>query len=200
MTNRENEALFEMLEQGDKSAREELILRNLPFVNYIFNKSFYAKNNADKEDFFQTGVIGLIKAVDSYKLGKCNFTTFAYTCIKNEIAMAMRKLPKAGEISLDLKQVLSNGEEFSLSEFIASDDDIEEEVIKKDTIAQLKSITKYKLSKSQSKVITLRYFSGEEIIRQDSIAEELNLSQGCVSRIEKKAILQLKKEIMGQQT
>ena len=196
MTNKENEELFAMLEKGDKTARDELIKGNLAFVNYIFQKNFYAKNYEDWEDFFQTGVIGLIKAVDAYKIGKCNFSTFAYTCIKNEIAMALRKLPPVSDISLDAK--VNCDDDACIADFVGTDADIEEDIVKRDTILQLKKLTKYKLNKTQAEVISLRYFSGEEVLNQENIANRLNLSQGAVSRIEKKAIVVLKQAVLGE--
>ena len=178
---------------GDNNARNKLIEHNLRLVVFLAKK--YENTGVDLEDLVSIGTIGLIKGVNTYKLGKnIKLATYASRCIDNEILMYLRKTKrKKTEISFeDSLSFDSDGNELHLEDVLGTEEDtvtrpLEEEydkVILKEEIA--------KLNERDKEIIELRYgLNGKEELTQKEVADLLGISQSYISRIEKKVIKRL---------
>lgn len=173
--------------QGDKNARNELIISNMNLVHYRLKTKF--KNLYDKEDFFQIGIEGLIKAVDNYDLKKENsFATYAITCIDNQILMQIRKESKHKKytvvsidkpISINLTKDMN---EVSLLELLKADVDIEKNYLKEESIKELLQIID-KLNEKEKYIILNYYgFNNLEKKSQAEIATILGVNQAMISK------------------
>lgn len=190
--------LKELGGKEDFQAKSILIERNLRLVVYIARK--FENTGINIEDLISIGTIGLIKAINTFKIEKkIKLATYASRCIENEILMYLRKNNKIrSEISIDEPlNVDWEGNELLLSDILGTDSDliykdIEDEVDK----SLLKKALK-KLSDREQKIINLRFGmneSGEEKTQKE-VADILGISQSYISRLEKKIIARLKKEI-----
>ena len=189
----EDEAL-ELARMGDVIAKNKLIEHNLRLVVFLAKK--YENTNVDLEDLVSLGTIGLIKGINTYKMGKnIKLATYASRCIDNEILMILRKNKKRkSEISFE--ESLSydaEGNELHLEDVLGTDKDIvpkklEDKIEKKLLVRELD-----KLSERDRKIMILRYglFGYEEVTQKD-VADMLGISQSYISRIEKKVIKKLK--------
>ena len=190
----EDEAL-ELARMGDVIAKNKLIEHNLRLVVFLAKK--YENTNVDLEDLVSIGTIGLIKGINTYKMGKnIKLATYASRCIDNEILMFLRKNKKRkSEISFeDSLSYDAEGNELHLEDVLGTDKDIvpkklEDKIEKKILIEELD-----KLSERDRKIMILRYglFGYEEVTQKD-VANMLGISQSYISRIEKKVIKRLKK-------
>ena len=186
--------------QGDPKARNVLIERNLRLVAHIIKK--YYTQNGDQEDLIPIGTIGLIKGISSFDASKgARLATYAARCIENEILMYLRRNNKTKlEVSIDEPlNVDWDGNELLLSDILGTDEDviykdIENEVERK---LLLKAIDK--LSDREKTIIQLRFGlgkgSGKEMTQKE-VAEMLGISQSYISRLEKKIMKRLKKELI----
>lgn len=189
----EDEAL-ELARMGDVIAKNKLIEHNLRLVVFLAKK--YENTNVDLEDLVSIGTIGLIKGINTYKMGKnIKLATYASRCIDNEILMFLRKNKKRkSEISFeDSLSYDAEGNELHLEDVLGTDKDIvpkklEDKIEKKILIEELD-----KLSERDRKIMILRYglFGYEEVTQKD-VANMLGISQSYISRIEKKVIKRLK--------
>ena len=197
LTPDEEEEAISRFQKGDVDAKNQLIERNLRLVVYIAKK--FDNTGIDIEDLISVGTIGLIKAVNSFKSDKkIKLATYASRCIENEILMYLRKVVRRRfEISLDEPlNVDSDGNELLLGDVLGTDSDmiyndieggVERDLLKK-------AITK--LSKREQEIVSMRFgLDGEEEITQKEVADLMGISQSYISRLEKKIILRLKKEI-----
>lgn len=192
----EKEVLLRFAE-GDQDAKNELIERNLRLVVYIAKK--FEGSVSDIADLVSVGAIGLIKAVNSFNVERnIKLATFASRCIENEILMYLRKTVKQRcEISLD--EPLNTdweGNELLLGDIIGTDPDaISKELEKKAEIDILyKSFCK--LSPREILIMKLRYgLMNTEEKTQKEIADMMGISQSYISRLEKKVLLKLRKEM-----
>lgn len=192
----ETEAL-QLLKQGDVSAKNLLIERNLRLVVYISKK--FDNTGIDVEDLVSIGTIGLIKAVSSFDIDKkIKLATYASRCIENEILMYLRKVVRRkSEVSLDEPlNVDSDGNELLLSDVLGTETDMvyndAEENVEKEL---LKKAIK-KLSAREQQIVSLRFgLDGKEEVTQKEVADLLGISQSYISRLEKKIVNRLKKEI-----
>lgn len=197
LTPDEEEEVISRFQKGDVDAKNQLIERNLRLVVYIAKK--FDNTGIDIEDLISVGTIGLIKAVNSFKSDKkIKLATYASRCIENEILMYLRKVVRRRfEISLDEPlNVDSDGNELLLGDVLGTDSDmiyndieggIERDLLKK-------AITK--LSKREQEIVSMRFgLDGAEEITQKEVADLMGISQSYISRLEKKIILRLKKEI-----
>ena len=194
----ENEALKALFEEREKeSAKAKLIQHNLRLVVYIARK--FDNTGVDNDDLISIGTIGLIKAINSFKTDKnIKLATYASRCIENEILMYLRRTARLkSEVSFD--EPLNTdfeGNELLLSDVLGTSaesvyGDIESNAEKE----QLKEALK-KLSERERKIMFLRFgLGGGEEMTQKDVAEMLGISQSYISRLEKKIILRLKKEI-----
>ena len=184
---------FMKLESGDTSVRKELIVHNLRLVSHIVRKYYSAAKN--QEDLVSIGTIGLIKAVDTFKIsGGAKFATYAARCIQNEILMYFRSQKKlASEISLnETIDVDRDGNPLTYIDVISCDDTLTSEIERKITSDRAIRLVNTLLTERERKIIMLRYGIGRrEPMTQREIAEKLKISRSYVSRIEKNALLKL---------
>lgn len=183
-------------ENNDLSAKSKLIEHNLRLVMYIAKR--FENNKLDMQDLISVGSIGLIKAVDSYKLDKnIKLATYASRCIENEILMFLRKATKSiNDLSLDDGLINDDeGNSLSLGEMIPDDKLIYDEVELQDQKSFLiKTINK--LNKREKIIMCLRYgLNGYDELTQKEVADIMNISQSYISRLEKKILHKLKLEM-----
>lgn len=197
MNNEEELECLTRLANGDESARGELIERNLRLVVYIAKK--FENSGVEIEDLISVGSIGLIKAVNTFNLEKkIKLATYASRCIENEILMHLRKVSKQkNETSLDSPLSFdSDGNELLLSDVIGVDAD---EVFKSmETSIEKEIIYKVlnKLDERERKIVSMRFgLNGEPESTQKQVADMLNISQSYISRIEKKILSKMKKDM-----
>jgi len=194
----EERAVIDRFSKGDENARKELIERNLRLVVYIAKK--YDGSVPDNSDLISIGAIGLIKAVNNFKPDKnIKLATFASRCIENEILMYLRKMVrKKCEVSLD-EPINTDGEgnELLLSDVLGTDpEEIYQQAEKRSEIEFLyKSLEK--LNDREKLILKLRYgLNGTEERTQKEIADMLGISQSYISRLEKKVLAKLKKDLI----
>ncbi len=188
---------FLRAESGDEAARQKLILHNLRLVSHIVRKYYASSKN--QEDLVSIGTIGLIKAVDSFKVANgARFATYAARCIQNEILMHFRSQKKlASEISLnDTIDIDRDGNPLSYIDVIRSEDDLAADVQRKISSAKAMRLVQTALTPRERRIITLRYgLSGKKPLTQREIAEKLNISRSYVSRLEKSALEKLRAQL-----
>lgn len=189
--------LLEKYSIGDMNARSILIERNLRLVVYIAKKFESAGTNV--EDLISIGTIGLIKAINTFKLDKnIKLATYASRCIENEILMHLRRTSKQkNEVSFDEPlNVDWDGNELLLSDILGTENDIvyhrlEDEVNKKLLYGAMK-----KLGPREKELMEMRFGikSGKEMTQKE-VADRLGISQSYISRLEKRIITRLQNEI-----
>ncbi|MBO5204073.1 MAG: RNA polymerase sporulation sigma factor SigK [Clostridia bacterium] len=193
----EENALFVRAEEGDGEARKKIILHNLRLVSHIVRK--YYSSSKNQEDLVSIGTIGLIKAVDTFKVSNgARFATYAARCIQNEILMHFRAQKKlAAEISLnDTIDVDRDGNPLTYIDVISCDESLVSDVERKMSSARALRLIDTALSPREKKIIVLRYgLGGRRAMTQREIAESLNISRSYVSRIEKSALEKLRAEL-----
>jgi len=180
----------------DIDAKSKLIEHNLRLVMYIAKK--FESNKVDIQDLVSVGSIGLIKAVDSYKLDKnIKLATYASRCIENEILMHLRKVNKTiNDLSLDDTLINDDeGNSLSLGEIIPDEKLVYDEVELNDQKAYLlQAITK--LNDRERKIMCMRYgLAGYDELTQKEVADFMNISQSYISRLEKKILHKLKNDM-----
>lgn len=200
LSNEEEEKYINDLANGNSNAKDLLVIHNLRLVAHIAKK--YMVNNKDVSgDLISIGTIGLIKGVNTFKPDKkTKLATYAAKCIENEILMYIRASKKyANDISLqDIIGVDSEGNEIKVEDKIAIEDyDLEDLVNKQIQTESLIVKVKTVLQGKEKTVIQLRYglIDGHEMTQRE-IADKLKISRSYVSRIEKKALSRLLKEIV----
>lgn len=180
--------------QGDLEARNILIEHNLRLVMHIIKK--YYTSSADAEDLVSIGTIGLIKGVSTYRPDKgVRLATYASKCIENEILMHFRGQKKsAGDVSLsDALDTDGEGEGLALLDTIACDQDMLEELSRREATEQVRQAVDTVLEGREAEVIRLRYgLNGQPPLPQREVAARIGISRSYVSRIEKKALEKLK--------
>ena len=185
------------LESGDDAARRELIEHNLRLVVYIAKK--FENTNVGTEDLISIGTIGLIKAINTFKPDKkIKLATYASRCIENEILMYLRKNSnRKAEISIDEPlNVDWDGNELLLSDILGTDADIVCQNIENEVDRELLLIALDKLSAREKRIMELRFgVRGGVSKTQKEVANMLGISQSYISRLEKRIIVRLKKEI-----
>lgn len=194
---KEEQKCIQRMLEGDAEARNVLIEHNLRLVMHIIKK-YYTKS-ADAEDLVSIGTIGLIKGVSTYRADRgVRLATYASRCIENEILMYFRGQKKtANDVSLSgtLDGELE-GEGLSILDTIADDSDMLEELARQESISRVRASVDRVLSGREAEVIRLRYgLGGCEPLTQREVAARLNISRSYVSRIEKKALEQLKNSL-----
>ncbi len=196
-TPEEEKAAMERLLAGDEKAKNDIVEHNLRLVVYIAKK--YEGTVGDVSDLVSVGAMGLMKAVNSFDPTKnIKLATFASRCIENEILMYLRKIVKRKcEVSLDEPiNVDVEGNELLLSDVVGTEpDQIVKDLEKKMEIEELyKSFSS--LSKREFEIIKMRYgLMDSEEMTQKEIADMMGISQSYISRIEKKVLGKLRKEL-----
>lgn len=196
---REEEAqLLERLDQGDEAVRQTLIERNLRLVVYIARR--FENTGINIEDLISIGTIGLIKAINTYRTDKnIKLATYASRCIENEILMYLRKnSAQRNEVSLDEPLNTDwDGNELLLSDVLGTDGDTVMRPIEADVDRQLLDAALRKLSEREREIIVLRFgLCGHREQTQKEVADRLGISQSYISRLEKRIIDRLKREIL----
>lgn len=184
----------ELSMNNDQKARNKLIEHNLRLVVFLAKK--YDNTNTDLEDLVSIGTIGLIKAINTYRLDKnIKLATYASRCIDNEILMYLRKTKrKRTEVSFeDSLSYDADGNELHLEDVLGTDSDIvtkglDDELDKNIMLSEIE-----KLNVRDREIIELRYgLNGKKEMTQKDVAMLLGISQSYISRIEKKVIKKLK--------
>ena len=194
---REEEAkCFEQIKNNNKLARDRLIKHNLRLVAHIVKKYYIA--NDDQDDLISIGIIGLIKAVKSFKYEKkIKFETYASRCIENEILMHFRQLKK-NVTSLYIDDIFESSSKlgcFLRATNTEEENDILDIVDRRCKANYLYSLINLFLTKREKKVLIYRYgLYGKIPLTQQETAKKLKISRSYVSRIEKKAIEKLTKK------
>lgn len=196
---REQEAL-EKLEQGDEEAKQLLIERNLRLVVFIARR--FENTGVNLEDLISIGTIGLIKAVGTYRRDKnIKLATYASRCIENEILMHIRKIAnQKTEVSLDEPINMDyDGNELLLSDVLGTDEDMILRPLEDDVdLLVLRQAVKA-LPERERRIVQMRFgLGGYQEQTQKEVAESLGISQSYISRLEKKIMLKLRKEMVKQ--
>ena len=196
---RDEEAeLIARMDGGDESVKSQLIERNLRLVVYIARR--FENTGINIEDLISIGTIGLIKAVSTYKPAKnIKLATYASRCIENEILMYLRKTANLNsEVSFDEPLNTDwDGNELLLSDILGTENDLVMKPIEDDVDRQLLTNALEKLSERERLIITLRFgLDGRQERTQKEVADQLGISQSYISRLEKRIISRLKKEIL----
>lgn len=191
----EEHKCFLLAREGDEDARQKLILHNLRLVSHIVRKYYSSSQNGDREDLVSIGIIGLVKAVDSFNVQNgARFATYAAKCIQNEILMHFRSRKKTqGEVSLsETIDVDRDGNPLTYADVISYEDNIAEEVEQKIRIQKTMRFVGSVLEERERQIICLRYgIGGKKALTQRDVADRLGISRSYVSRIEKGAIEKL---------
>jgi len=196
---REEEArMIQRLSQGDGAARDCLIEHNLRLVAYIARR--FENTGVNIEDLISIGTIGLIKAVETYQPDRnIKLATYASRCIENEILMYLRKnAGRKGEVSFDEPLNTDwDGNERLLSDVLGTDGDLVMRPIEADVDRQLLRQAMERLTPRERDIITLRFgLDGKRERTQKEVAGRMGISQSYISRLEKRIIARLKKEIL----
>lgn len=196
---REREAeLIARMGRGDFAVRQTLIEHNLRLVVYLARR--FENTGINMEDLISIGTIGLIKAINTFRADKnIKLATYASRCIENEILMYLRKnAAQRTEVSFD--EPLStdwDGKELLLSDVLGTDGDTVMRPIEADVDRKLLRDAVCKLSSREQDIITLRFgLGGKKEMTQKEVADRMGISQSYISRLEKRIILRLKREIL----
>lgn len=197
LTSEEEKVVMANITAGKKNAREPLITHNLRLVVYIAKK--FETSGAGVEDLISIGTIGLIKAVNTFCPARnIKLATYASRCIENEILMFLRKSSQLkNEISIDEPLNIDwDGNELLLSDVLGSDSDIVNRNIEQEAECNLLLDAVSKLGEREKKIMELRFgLSGNKEHTQKEVADLLGISQSYISRLEKKIIDRLKKDL-----
>ena len=195
----ESEAIHNLSTEQEQQAKATLIEHNLRLVVYIAKK--FDNTGVGVEDLISIGTIGLIKAINTFNSGKnIKLATYASRCIENEILMYLRRNSKLRmEVSIDEPlNVDWDGNELLLSDILGTDEDIIYRDLENEVERKLLRKALGKLSRRERMIIELRFGlnhpSGQEMTQKE-VANLLGISQSYISRLEKKIMRQLKKEI-----
>ncbi len=193
----EENYLLERLEKGEQSVKSTLIERNLRLVVYIARK--FENTGVGIEDLVSIGTIGLIKAVNTFDpVKKIKLATYASRCIENEILMHLRRNNKTRtEVSFDEPLNIDwDGNELLLSDVMGTENDIIYKALEEEVDKRLLSLAMNKLSNRERKIMDLRFGLRDGVEKtQKEVADMLGISQSYISRLEKRIIKRLRKEI-----
>lgn len=199
-TDKEGECIKNLIENNDEDAKSMLIEHNLRLVVYIAKK--FDNTGVGVEDLISMGTIGLIKGINTFKPDKnIKLATYASRCIENEILMYLRKNNKTKlEVSIDEPlNVDWDGNELLLSDILGTDEDVISKGIESEVEKKLLYKAIEKLNHREKVIVEMRYGlnnkDGEEMTQKE-VADSLGISQSYISRLEKKIIKRLKREIL----
>ena len=195
----ERQALEEW-EQGDEKAKQLLIEHNLRLVVFIARR--FENTGVNIEDLISIGTIGLIKAIGTYRRDKnIKLATYASRCIENEILMHIRKISnQKTEVSLDEPINMDyDGNELLLSDILGTDEDMILRPLEDDVDLCLLRQAVSQLPEREKTIVTMRYgLGGCKELTQKDVAQKMGISQSYISRLEKRIMQKLKKEILRQ--
>ena len=195
----EQEALVR-LESGDETAKQQLIERNLRLVVFIARR--FENTGINLEDLISIGTIGLIKAISTYRRDKnIKLATYASRCIENEILMHIRKISnQKTEVSLDEPINMDyDGNELLLSDILGTDEDMILRPLEEDVdLCILRQAVK-QLPDREREIVVMRFgLEGRQELTQKEVAQQMGISQSYISRLEKRIMQKLKKELLKQ--
>ena len=190
---------FALAAKGDERAREELIVHNLRLVSHIVRKYYGSCKN--QEDLISIGSIGLVKAVDTFRVENgTKFATYGAKCVQNEILMHFRHLKhQSAEVSMhDTIDVDREGNPLTYMDVIASDENMTEEVDTMLCSSRAVQLVGQVLEEREQQIIRLRYgLDGRDPLAQREVATLLGISRSYVSRLEKGALEKLRHALGG---
>ncbi len=196
----EEQDALEALEQGRESAKQRLIEHNLRLVVYISRR--FENTGVDLEDLISIGTIGLIKAIGTYRRDKnIKLATYASRCIENEILMHIRKISnQKTEVSLDEPINMDHdGNELLLSDVLGTDEDLIARPLEDAVDLYVLRQALYELPDREREIVTMRFgLEGKKELTQKEVAMEMGISQSYISRLEKRIMLRLRKEMLRQ--
>ena len=193
-------AALEALERGDEQAKQTLIEHNLRLVVYIARR--FESTGINLEDLISIGTIGLIKAIGTYRLDKnIKLATDASRCIENEILMHIRKTAgQKAEVSLDEPINMDyDGNELLLSDILGTEEDVVTGHLEDAVDLQLLRQALKELPEREREIVLMRYgLEGRKELTQKEVAQKMGISQSYISRLEKRIMLRLRKELLRQ--
>lgn len=196
----EEQRAIEALDRGESWAKQTLIEHNLRLVVYIARR--FENTGVGIEDLISIGTIGLIKAVNTFKADKkIKLATYSSRCIENEILMHIRKISnQKTELSLDEPINTDwDGNELLLSDILGTDGDTVMRPMEDDVDHQLLREALARLPERERAIMTLRYgLGGCREMTQKEVADRMGISQSYISRLEKRIVLRLRREITRQ--
>ena len=196
----EEQDALEGLEQGNEEAKQLLIEHNLRLVVFIARR--FENTGVNLEDLISIGTIGLIKAVGTYRRDKnIKLATYASRCIENEILMHIRKISgQKAEVSLDEPINMDyDGNELLLSDILGTDEDTVSGRLEDDVDLCLLRQALQELPEREREIVLMRYgLEGRKELTQKEVAQKMGISQSYISRLEKRIMLRLRKEILRQ--
>ena len=186
---------LERFKNGDTEARNKLVEHNLRLVAHIIKK--YYGTQSEQDDLVSIGTIGLIKAINTFQPDKkTRLSSYASRCIENEILMHFRSAKKSAQ-DVSLNETIDtdkDGNPLTLLDIMAVDDDIIDNLDVKLNSQKLGQFINEELTEREKTIIVLRYgLGGREPMTQKNVAKMMNISRSYVSRIETKALKQLRK-------
>lgn len=198
LTGSEEEQLLKRLGEGDASVKSELTERNLRLVVYIARK--FENTGINVEDLISIGTIGLIKSINTFRTDKnIKLATYASRCIENEILMYLRKNSnRRTEVSIDEPlNVDWDGNELLLSDILGTDNDIIYRGIEDEVDRELLHNALATLSNREREIMSLRFgLNSRKSKTQKEVADMMGISQSYISRLEKRIIKRLRREIV----
>ena len=191
---------LELLEQGNEMAKQQLIEHNLRLVVYISRR--FENTGVNLEDLISIGTIGLIKAISTYRWDKnIKLATYASRCIENEILMHIRKI-SAQKVEVSLDEPINmdyDGNELLLSDILGTDENVVTGHLEDDVDLYLLRQALQQLPERERQIIYMRYgLNGVQELTQKEVAQKLGISQSYISRLEKRIMSRLKKEMLKQ--
>lgn len=196
----EEQNALEALEQGSEEAKQLLIEHNLRLVVYIARR--FENTGVNIEDLISIGTIGLIKAIGTYRRDKnIKLATYASRCIENEILMHIRKIScQKAEVSLDEPINMDyDGNELLLSDILGTEEDMILRPLEDDVDLCVLRKALFELPQREREIVLMRYgLYGYKELTQKEVAQKMGISQSYISRLEKRIMLRLKKELIRQ--
>jgi len=194
----EERIALEALQQGEEQAKRRLVEHNLRLVVYISRR--FENTGIHLEDLISIGTIGLMKAVETYRLDKkIKLATYASRCIENEILMYIRKTSREKtEVSLDEPiNMDGDGNELLLGDILGTEEDVVSRPLEEDVDLCVLRQSLRELPLRERELINMRYgLEGRRELTQKEVAQEMGISQSYISRLEKKIMQRLKKEFI----
>ena len=196
----EEQKILEQMEQGSEAAKQKLIERNLRLVVFIARR--FENTGVNLEDLISIGTIGLIKAVGTYRRDKnIKLATYASRCIENEILMHIRKISgQKAEVSLDEPiNTDYDGNELLLSDILGTEEDMILRPLEDNVDLCVLRQALRELPHREREIVVMRYgLEGNKELTQKEVAQIMGISQSYISRLEKKIMLRLRKELIKQ--
>ncbi len=196
----EEQDALEGLEQGNEEAKQRLIEHNLRLVVYIARR--FENTGVNLEDLISIGTIGLIKGINTYRREKnIRLATYASRCIENEILMHIRKISsQRSEISLDEPINMDyDGNELLLSDILGTEEDMILRPLEDDVDLRVLRQALSELPEREREIVVMRYgLYGRKELTQKEVAQKMGISQSYISRLEKRIMARLKKELIRQ--